>query len=185
MSVRNGFLSVSLILVAITYFAGCEPSVIIQSPATLFGKEITAVHQGKCIKVVDGDTLDLLTAENQTIRFRFESIDCPEKGQPFGSTATEFVKQVAINQQITVYQTGVDTRYDRLIGFVFVDQRNLNAELLANGLAWHYKKYSEDLDLSIMENDARISQVGIWQDIRAIAPWDWRKMAKSERDLYR
>lgn len=176
---------VLLLIGTMIYIAGCEPSVIVQSPATLYGKEITTAYQGKCIKVVDGDTLDLLTAENQTIRFRFESVDCPERGQPFGSTATEFIKQAAIGREIVVYQTGVDTRYDRLIGFVYVDGRNLNAELLANGLAWHYKKYSEDADLAILENDAKVMQVGIWQDIRAIAPWDWRKMAKAERDLYR
>lgn len=184
MPVRNGFLMV-LLVSAVLAFTGCEPSVIIQSPATLYGKEIITAYQGKCIKVVDGDTLDLLTAENETIRFRFESIDCPERGQPFGSNATEFVKQAAIGRDITVYQTGVDTRYDRLTGFVYVGDYNLNAELLANGLAWHYKKYSEDTDLAILENNARVAPVGIWQDIRAIAPWDWRKMAKAERDLYR
>ena len=183
MQLRNGILV--LLACAVVYCFGCEPSVILQSPATLYDKEIVSVYHGQCIKVVDGDTLDLLTENNETVRFRFESIDCPERGQPFGSTATNFVKDAAIGKNIVVYQTGVDTRYDRLIGFIYVGDRNLNAELLSNGLAWHYKDYSENRDLNNLEYDARLARVGIWQDTRAIAPWDWRKMAKAERDLYR
>ena len=34
--------------------------------------------QGTVIKIVDGDTFDLLTKENATFRIRMNGIDCPE-----------------------------------------------------------------------------------------------------------
>ena len=45
----------------------------------------------KVIKIVDGDTIDVLTDDQETIRLRFNGIDTPERGQPFGNNATKFV----------------------------------------------------------------------------------------------
>ena len=42
----------------------------------------------KVIKTVDGDTIDVLTEDKKTIRLRFNGIDTPERGQPFGNNAT-------------------------------------------------------------------------------------------------
>ena len=38
---------------------------------------------GTVVKIVDGDTFDLLTKENTTIRIRINGIDCPEKNKIF------------------------------------------------------------------------------------------------------
>ena len=52
---------------------------------------------------------------------------------------------------------------------------NVNKELVKYGLAWHFKKYSDDNDYSDLEINARNSQIGIWSEPNPIAPWDWRK----------
>jgi endonuclease YncB( thermonuclease family) len=52
---------------------------------------------------------------------------------------------------------------------------NLNKELVKNGLAWHFKKYSKDNSYAVLENEARASKVGLWADNNPIAPWTWRK----------
>jgi len=54
---------------------------------------------GKVIKVVDGDTIDVLTDDKQTIRIRFNGIDCPERGQPFGNNATQSLKDSILEEQ--------------------------------------------------------------------------------------
>jgi endonuclease YncB( thermonuclease family) len=46
---------------------------------------------GKVIKVIDGDTIDVLTEDKETIRIRFSAIDTPERGQPFGNNATRML----------------------------------------------------------------------------------------------
>ena len=40
---------------------------------------------------------------------------------------------------------------------VFVGEKNVNKELLFTGLAWHYKKYSQDPELVKLEIEARFS----------------------------
>ncbi len=43
---------------------------------------------GKVVRIVDGDTLDLLIDEEdspKTKRIRLQGIDCPEGGQPWGT----------------------------------------------------------------------------------------------------
>ncbi len=57
---------------------------------------------------------------------------------------------------------------------------------LKRGLAWHYKKYSDDKRLADDENNARLKKLGLWGGShKPIAPWDWRKLSKVERDEFR
>ncbi len=55
----------------------------------------TSVESGeitvKLIHILDGDTIDILTGDKTTIRIGLNGIDAPEKGQPFGDTAKEFL----------------------------------------------------------------------------------------------
>ena len=50
--------------------------------------------------------------------------------------------------------------------------------MLKQGMAWHYKKYSKDLDYAKLETEARKNRVGLWQDRNPIAPWLWREKKK-------
>ncbi|HIK90904.1 MAG TPA: hypothetical protein EYG03_02790, partial [Planctomycetes bacterium] len=62
----------------------------------------------------------------------------------------------------------------------------LNRELVKAGLAWHYKQYSDDKRLTDDEDNARLKKLGLWVGShKPIAPWDWRKLSKVERDEYR
>ena len=68
---------------------------------------------------------------------------------------------------------------------MIIDGENLNSALVAAGLAWHYKRYSDDETLARAERDARAASLGLWSDPRHVAPWDWRKLSKDERDKLR
>src|SRR5262245_46340655 len=41
-------------------------------------------------------------------------------------------------------------------------------------MAWHYKEYSGDVRLANAEIVARRRKAGLWQDNKAIPPWDFR-----------
>jgi micrococcal nuclease len=57
----------------------------------------------------------------------------------------------------------------------------LNARLVAGGHAWHYTRYSDDVELAEAERTARAARAGLWQAETPQPPWDYRK-AKRTRE---
>ena len=50
----------------------------------------------------------------------------------------------------------------------------------ADGLAWHYTRYSDDARLAAAEREARAARRGLWRDAAPVAPWDWRASEKTQ-----
>ncbi len=134
----------------------------------------------KVISITDGDTADILK-DGKPLRLRFAGIDTPEKGQPFGNTAKQVLSDRIGGKFVRVVIREVD-RYGRAIADVYDDQGHVNLWLVQQGLAWHYTAYSDDIGLAAAERDAKASSRGLWSDKRHVAPWNWRKLSKVERD---
>lgn len=49
------------------------------------------IVQGKAIYISDGDTFRFITSENLKLKIKIEGVDCPERRQPFGLEAKDFV----------------------------------------------------------------------------------------------
>ncbi len=149
---------------------------------TLFSAFATADEiKGKVVSVADADTITVLDASNTQHKIRFEGIDAPEKGQDYGTKATEALKAAIGGNPVRVVTTGKD-KYGREMGTVFSGDRNLNEWLVGNGWAWHYKKYSTDAKLAGLEVKARADKVGLWGDAKPpIAPWNFRSLQKQQR----
>ncbi len=129
--------------------------------------------EGKVVGISDGDTIKVLK-DGKQVKIRLASIDCPEKGQPYGQAAKKFTSKMVASKIVKIWETDTD-RYGRIVGFVFVGDRNLNKELLSAGLAWHYKKYSRDPELAKLEFQARSKKIGLWAEPDPMKPWEWRK----------
>lgn len=141
---------------------------------------------GKVVRILDGDTIDILLANNTTRRVRLNGIDAPETGQPCGKTAKDFLSDLVGVKIVRVVVLDED-RYGRAIGDVYTsDGRLVNLQLVTAGLAWHYIQHAADRDdYATAERDARLFERGLWADRRYVAPWDWRKLSKEERDKLR
>lgn len=135
--------------------------------------------RGKVVHVADGDTLTVLVGTEQ-IKIRLEGIDSPEAKQAFGSRAKQRLSELTHGKEVEVTKTGED-RYKRTLGTVWIAGRDVNAELVREGMAWHYKQFSRDAELSKLEIQAREANRGLWADPAPIAPWEFRK-AKREAD---
>jgi len=130
----------------------------------------------KVIGIKDGDTFVLLIDGKEQV-VRFAHVDCPEKKQPFGNKAKQFVSEMCFGKYVTLIHNNKFDRNKRLIAEVILqDGTNINKELIKNGLAWHFKKYSKDPEYAELELQARQNKIGLWSDtIEPIAPWEWRK----------
>ena len=128
---------------------------------------------GRVVGVTDGDTITVLDASQVTHKIRLKHVDAPERKQDFGSQAKTFMSEQVFDQQVRIEWSEKD-RYGRTLGEVFVGDRWINRELVSAGLAWHYRQYSDDLDVSAAEADARQQARGLWSVSNPVPPWEFR-----------
>jgi hypothetical protein len=109
---------------------------------------------------------------------RFDAIDAPERTQPFGDKAKEFMEKACLNKKVTVRTAGNRDENNRLIGEVIVGETNLNRELLRQGLAWWFYHYSDDQSLGQLEVEAKAKRKGLFSEETPIYPRNWRRGAR-------
>ena len=135
---------------------------------------------GKVIKVTDGDTVNVLTSENETHKIRLSGIDAPEKKQAFGNKSKQVLTDLIYGKTVSVEFNKLD-KYQREVGKIMFNGQDVNLRQIKLGLAWHYKKYEKEQDVedrSIYANAEYIAQVvkaGLWGDNNPVPPWDFRK----------
>lgn len=134
---------------------------------------------GEAVKILDGDTYDLLLDDNTTIRIRMNGIDAPEKWMPFGEKSKKYLGRLCAGQIITVDTMQKET-FNRFVSFSYLDNGSeLGQEMLKAGLAWHFKKYNSNPNLATLEDSARINKFGLWSEQPYILPpWIVRKLNK-------
>lgn len=138
---------------------------------------------GKVIGVKDGDTVEVLFADYKSQIIRLAHIDCPEKNQPFGAKAKKFVSDFCFSKQVTVVIAGKPDRNGRWIAEVFYRNQNLGKELVRNGLAWHFKKYSHNQNYAELERIARKKRMGLWHEENPVEPWKWRNTRIKKKNI--
>ncbi len=82
------------------------------------------IHEGRVVKIADGDTLTLLV-KNQQLRIRLSEIDTPERKQPFGTKAKQALSDLAFGKQARVVEVTVDC-CGRIMGRVYDDEFSVN-----------------------------------------------------------
>jgi len=146
-----------------------------QKPKTKRDLRYLTVFEGKVTAIKDGDTFEVLY-DGQPEKVRLAEIDCPEKQQPFGNNAKQYASQLCFGKIVTVTSSGKRDRYGRVVGTITTnDGINVNEALIKAGLAWHYKDYSKNEDLALLQQVAKAQKIGLWQDKNPVAPWNWRK----------
>ena len=127
--------------------------------------------QSKVVKISDGDTITVLSGKEQT-KVRLYGIDAPEKKQDYGQKSRQFLASLIAGQVVEVEPKGED-RYKRTLGIIRYKDQDINAQMVLNGYAWAYVKYSRIyVD---QEKLARENKLGLWQSSNPTPPWVWRK----------
>ena len=133
----------------------------------------------KVVGISDGDTVTVLLNRRQ-YKVRLEGIDAPERGQDFGTKSRKHLGDLVQGKQVHGSTTDTD-KYGRNLCFLTVDGKRVNHDMVRNGLAWHYRKYSSDAELAELEAEAKSQKRNIWSEAGPVAPWDWRRWGAARR----
>lgn len=141
---------------------------------------------GRVVGVSDGDTLTVLSTNDQQFKIRLSGIDAPEKGQPFGNRAKESLSEMVFEKQVVV-ESNKEDRYRRKVGKVQREGTDVNLEQVKRGMAWHYTAYAKEQapsDREVYANaeaEAKTQRRGLWRETTPSAPWEFRRIKAAGR----
>src|SRR5512132_197865 len=81
--------------------------------------QVERVLPGKVTRVIDGDTIDVLLSTG-LIRVRLQGVDAPERDQPGGREAQQWLRRRLIDHAVQLEPISQD-RYERMVAIVHVD----------------------------------------------------------------
>lgn len=133
---------------------------------------------GTVVSVHDGDTIRV-NLDSGPITVRFDSIDAPEKSQPWGREAHAALAQ-RLNRQVVALEVREQDQYERLVAMVYLGDENINRWLVQQGHAWAYRQYLRDASYCTLEATARSARLGLWALPATgwYAPWEWRRVQR-------
>lgn len=132
----------------------------------LYQNETIFPKQGVVERAIDGDTLELTTAQ----AVRLIGVSAPDRGAPFYQESKKYLENLTAGKMVTLEYEPVDLmdKYGRLVAYVYLNDQMINEEMLNTGLAkfleyGHYRKYKYLDRLKASESRARSSHLGLWK----------------------
>jgi len=135
---------------------------------------VSFAFEAVVVGVTDGDTITVLSSDNEQTRIRLAGIDAPESGQAFGTRAKEAMSGLVFGREVTIHTQSIDG-YGRAIANVYVSGTWANLRMVEMGFAWHYKHFSKSIPLAHAESEARKFRRGLWAQKYPTPPWEFRK----------
>jgi len=128
-----------------------------QRPADLVNQHVTA----HVVRVVDGDTVDILIPPARRVRVRLHGVDTPEAGEPFSQRARTFTRVLMFDRDVAVTGKDVDA-YGRLVARIVVDNADTSEAIIGAGLACTFHRYVVDPALDAALARAQAARLGFW-----------------------
>lgn len=112
------------------------------------------------VHISDGDTV-VAQCDGARLKIRLAGIDTPEMGQkPWGERSKAALRQ-RLTQTFVVETQGYDV-YQRVIGVIYVDGRDINLSMLQSGDAVVYDAAGTPSEYYQAEQTAKAAKLGIW-----------------------
>ncbi len=139
-----------------------------------------AETRGTVVRVHDGDCITVVLEGDRQVRVRLAAIDAPELGQAFGRVARDRLAELVGREEVELAGDALD-RYGRRLSHVIARGQDVNATLVAEGMAWQFTRYDDDPDLADAQRQAREARRGLWRDPEPVPPWEWRASERARR----
>jgi micrococcal nuclease len=123
---------------------------------------VTRVISGQTIEAIDANDPDELVQ-----RVRLLGISAPLREQaPWGDRARKRLEEIIKDQKVILeFDQQRKDNYDRILAYVWLDDRLINAELVREGLvladSWQPNQKHDEL-LARLQSEARLKGIGIW-----------------------
>lgn len=137
---------------------------------TVLAEEIT----GKVVTVIDGNTLEILTDNNDVYKVLLNEIDCPELTQEYGDHAKRYLEKIILNKKVTANIQGKDRWGNRLAVVLINGDVDPRIALLKEGLAWTTEK-NPNPGLEPYRTTAQQKGKGLWKEENPTPPWTYRR----------
>lgn len=94
-------------------------------------------------RVIDGDTIE---AKDKNESVRLLGINTPERGEAYYNEAKEFLESRVLNKTVRLeFGKERNDLYGRTLAYVFLDEENVNLEIVRNGFANYYFPSGKDI----------------------------------------
>jgi micrococcal nuclease len=131
--------------------------------------------QGKVTRVIDGNTLEFLSAEGEKYTILLWGIDCPELTQSFGNEARLCLEKLSLNKSAAVTIKGKDSAGNSMAEVLIDGKKDPRIQLLKEGLAWTDESKAES-ELESYRLASQSKKKGLWKDENPTPPWTHRRM---------
>lgn len=130
---KETFILISLIILLIAINYSWLDSLVINSFSNY---EFVKIN-----RIVDGDTVD-----SDIGKIRMLGINSPEKGEPYYKEAKDFLNEELLNKTAGIeYGKDKKDRYGRTLGYLFLNNKNINLKQVEQGLANYYFPSGKDI----------------------------------------
>lgn len=139
---------------------------------------------GRVKRIFDGDSFIVLTPMGREVEVRLFGIDAPERNQPWNRRSRQALGKLVRDREVSLEVVTVDA-YGRTVALVrrTSDDLEVNREMVRQGHAWVYRRYTQDPSLIALEALARDERRGIWSlpETERVPPWAWRTQNRHPR----
>ncbi|WP_240788747.1 thermonuclease family protein [Ramlibacter henchirensis] len=128
------------------------------------------------VAISDGDTVKARCGEpgaSQQVSVRLAEIDAPESAQAYGKRSKAALSVLCFGVWATIKPLARDG-YGRTVARLECRGKDASSEQVRQGMAWAFTRYLTDPEIKRLEEGARASRAGLWDDPEPLAPSDWR-----------
>ena len=109
-------------------------SILIWTSTDIFADPTTLT--GTVTKVRDGDTIEV-----GKVPIRLSGVSAPEMNEPLGPKSKSFMTDLVMGKRVRCELDGSKT-HDRFVGICYLDEKDIGARVIANGLALDCPRFS-------------------------------------------
>ncbi len=129
---------------------------------------------GTVSNVIDGNTIEILTYEQETYKVLLHGIDSPDPGQPHAEQSTEYLKRLLLRKHVQIVMHGRDRHGNRLGEIHIEGSPDPRHEMVKAGMAWT-SEHQPDPQLEALKEEARQKNIGLWKEENPTPPWTYRR----------